>query len=144
MRRGGDRRSRKRPRLPILTVVLLLAGFALPQATAVAEAADRSSRAKPATLWTAFPLEKRRGQKRPRAAPQPPAQAFEPPRPASAVSAPDTGGRFYLTPFLLALALVFLSTVVWRDVRARRAAVAPRGRVGTSARSGPTGIRYRD
>jgi hypothetical protein len=146
-RRGKHSRSRTRGRLPILSVVLLLAGFGIEQASApVAEAADRPSRTKPGNLWNAFPLDSPRGsQDRPRTAPKPATtRAFEPPRPAPAASSPSSGRGFYLTPALLVLALVFLSTVAWRDVRARRAAAVRRERRGTAAQSSRTGIRYRD
>jgi hypothetical protein len=132
-------------RLPILSVVLLLAGFGLQQATApVAEAADRPSRAKPGKLWTAYPLDSPRGsQNRPRTSPKA-TRSFEPPRPAPAASSSGSGNRIYLTPVLLLLALVFLSTVAWRDVRARRAAAVRRAGRGPAGQPRRTGIRYRD
>jgi hypothetical protein len=138
--------SRMRIRLPILSSVLLLAGLGLPQTTApVAEAADRPSRAKPGKLWNALPLDSpRASQDRPRTAPKAVTHPFEPPRPAPAASSPGSGSRIYLTPLLLALALVFLSTVAWRELRARRAAAVRRAERGTATRSSRTGIRYRD
>jgi hypothetical protein len=135
-----------RTRLPILSAVLLLAGFGLPQTTApVAEAADRQSRAKPGKLWNAFPLDSpRASQDRPRTAPKAATHPFEPPRPAPAASSARPGSRIYLTPVLLVLALAFLSTVAWRDLRARRAAAMRRDQRGTAVRSTRSGIRYRD
>jgi hypothetical protein len=138
-----------RVRLPILSVVLLLAGFGLQQATVpVAEAADGRSRAhrgKPGKLWNAFPVDASRGsQDRPRTAPTAATRSFEPPRPAAAASASGSESRIYLTPVLLVLALVFLSTVAWRDLRARRAAAVRRDGRAPAAQSPRTGIRYRD
>jgi hypothetical protein len=136
-----------RARVPILSVVLLLAGFGLQQATApVAEAAE-PTRAKPGKagkLWNAFPLDAGPASRdRPRTAPKSATRSFEPPRPPAA-SASGSDNRIYLTPVLLLLALVFLSTVAWRDVRARRAAAVRRAGRGHTAQHRRTGIRYRD
>jgi hypothetical protein len=135
-----------RARLPTLSVVLLLAGFGLQQVTApVAEAADRPRREKPGKLWNAYPLDSpRAAQDRPRTSPKAATRSFEPPRPAPAASSTGSGKRVYVTPILLVLALVFLSTVAWRDVRARRAAAVRRKGRGRDVPSSRTGIRYRD